>query len=227
MPHVVGLIFSLKWIFITSRIIFGFLILQSGVLYILVRDFTFFEGNFHSNIRKFYWFFFFEQEKLLVPWIEDAVVRRVSWTRFEFRDVLLYTHNLRNSMNERTHFFIKICISHTLFSKGFMFLWCMRDGWRQGQTAILTQLLFLTIARCVIFKNPLSTSPHLGWCCLTGGRWGPQPLFCKLALTVAFLSNSIAASTCLYSFITPTFFRFFRSFTQVHLWLTARSRVNI
>ena len=33
-------------------------------------------------------------------------------------------------MNERTHFFIKICISHTLFSKGLMFLWCVRDGWR-------------------------------------------------------------------------------------------------
>ena len=32
-------------------------------------------------------------------------------------------HNLRNSMNERTHFFIKIYISH-------MFLWCVRDGWR-------------------------------------------------------------------------------------------------
>ena len=33
-------------------------------------------------------------------------------------------------MNERTHFFIKIYISHTLFSKGLMFLWCVRDGWR-------------------------------------------------------------------------------------------------
>ena len=61
-------------------------------------------------------------------------------------------------MNERTHFFIKICMSHTLFLKGLIFLWCVRDGWRQGQTAILTQLLLLTIACCVIFKNPLSTS---------------------------------------------------------------------
>ena len=39
-------------------------------------------------------------------------------------------HNLRISMNERTHFFIKICISHTLFSKGLMFMWCVRDWWR-------------------------------------------------------------------------------------------------
>ena len=75
---------------------------------------------------------------------------------------MLYSHNhnidLRTSMNERTNFFIKIYISHTSFSKGLMFLWCVRDEWRQGQTAILTQLLLLTIARCVIFENPLSTS---------------------------------------------------------------------
>ena len=39
-------------------------------------------------------------------------------------------HNLRTSMNERTHFFIKICISHTLFSNGLMFPWCVKDGGR-------------------------------------------------------------------------------------------------
>ena len=121
-------------------------------------------------------------------------------------------------MNERTHFFIKIYISHTLFS---MFLWCVRDEWRQGQTAILTQLLLLTIAALL---------PYLGWGCSTGSCWGPQPSVCKLALTLAFLSptNSTAAGTCLYSFLTTTCFHlFFHWFTQVHLWLTARSRVNI
>ena len=30
-------------------------------------------------------------------------------------------------MNEWARFFIKIYISHTLFSKGLMFLWCVRD----------------------------------------------------------------------------------------------------
>ena len=39
-------------------------------------------------------------------------------------------HNLQTSMNDWTHFFIKIYISHTLFSKGLIFLWCVRDGWR-------------------------------------------------------------------------------------------------
>ena len=107
-------------------------------------------------------------------------------------------------MNESTHFFIKICISHTLFS---MFLWCVRDEWRQGQIAILTQLFLLTIAALL---------PHLGWGWLTGGRWGTQPSVCKLALTLSSLcpTDSTATGTCLYSFITSTCFRLF---TQVHL----------
>ena len=101
--------------------------------------------------------------------------------------------------------------------RGLAFLLSVRDEWWQGQTAILSQLLLLTIA-----------ASQLGL--LNCGRWGPQPLVCKLALTLAFLSptNSTVAFTCLYSFITPTCYRFFfRLFTQMHLWLTARSRVNI
>ena len=126
--------------------------------------------------------------------------------------------NFNERTNERTHFFIKIYITHTLFS---MFLWCVRDEWRQGKTTILTQPFLLTIAALL---------PHLGWGCSTEGHWGPHPSVCKLALTLAFLSptNSTAAGTSLYTFITPTCFCFFfRLFTQVHLWLTARSRVNI
>ena len=89
------------------------------------------------------------------------------WMRDLYIVCLLYNHNdntnisrnirLSKIMMNETHLFIKICISHTLFPKG-LFLWCVRDEWRQGQTAILTQLLLLTIARCVIFKDPLSTS---------------------------------------------------------------------
>ena len=65
-----------------------------------------------------------------------------------------------------------------------MFLWCVRDGWRQGQTVILTQHLLLTIACCVIFKNPLSTS-STSWLGLL--NWGSFSV-CKLVLTLAFLS---------------------------------------
>ena len=45
----------------------------------------------------------------------------------------LIKHNLRTSINERIHFFIiyiYIYISHTLFSKGLIFLWCVRGRWR-------------------------------------------------------------------------------------------------
>ena len=46
----------------------------------------------------------------------------------------VYSHtNLSGNIikhNLRTHFFIKIYIPHTLLSKGLMFLWCVRDGWR-------------------------------------------------------------------------------------------------
>ena len=97
-------------------------------------------------------------------------------------DLLLYTYDLRNSMNERTHFFIKICISHTLFSKKLMFLWYVRDEWRQGQTAILTQPLLLTIVRYVIFKNPLSTSSESWLGLFNRGRWGQQPSGSVLSL---------------------------------------------
>ena len=39
--------------------------------------------------------------------------------------ILLYTHDLRNSMNERTHFFIKIYLSHFILER-VMFLVCER-----------------------------------------------------------------------------------------------------
>ena len=54
----------------------------------------------------------------------------VLYSRYTNASGNIIKHNLRTSMNERTHFFIKIYISHTLFSKGLMFLWCLRDGWR-------------------------------------------------------------------------------------------------
>ena len=128
-------------------------------------------------------------------------------------------------MNERTHFFIKIYISHTLFSKGLKFLGCVRDRWRQRQTAMLTQVLLLTIACCVIFKNPLSTSSTswlglLNWGLLRATAISRAFSVCKLVLTLAFLSptNSTVIGICQYYFIMSTYLCFFFSlFTQVHL----------
>ena len=97
---------------------------------------------------------------------------------------------------------------------------CVRDGWRQGQTAILTQLLLLTIARFVIFKNPHSTS-FASWLGLLNRE--------SLRVTALSLqagphsgllvpTASTTASICLYFFITPNCFLFFFClFTQVHL----------
>ena len=121
-------------------------------------------------------------------------------------------------MTNETHLFIKICISLTLFSKGLMFLWCVRDEWRQGQIAILTHLLLLTIARCVISKDPLRTSSAFWLGLLTRGSL--RPFLSPTLLTQAFLppTNSTATGICQYSFLTSTCFRFFfSSFTHVHL----------
>ena len=63
-----------------------------------------------------------------------------------------------------------------------MFLWCVRDERRQRQTALLTQLLLLTIARCVIFKNPLRTSSESWLVLLNRGHWGQHPSGSVLSL---------------------------------------------
>ena len=52
------------------------------------------------------------------------------------------------------------------FWKGDILL-CVRDEWRQGQTAILTHVLLLTIAALL---------SHLAWGCSTVGHSGPSPL---------------------------------------------------
>ena len=129
-------------------------------------------------------------------------------------------------MNERTHFFINVYLSHFILERVDVSVVCER--WVEtGTDYYIDSTLLLTIARCVIFKNSLSTS-WLGL--LNQGSLRATASVYKLALTLAFLSltDSTAAGICLYSFITPTYFRFFfRLFTQVHLWLTAQSRVNI
>ena len=51
------------------------------------------------------------------------------------------------------------------FRKGDVLL-CVRDGWRQGQTDILIQVLLLIIGALLL---------HLGWGRSTMGHWGPSP----------------------------------------------------
>ena len=123
------------------------------------------------------------------------------------------TDDIRTSMNERTHFFIKY-ISHTLFSKGLMFL-CVREmSWKWGQTAILTPSSSSTIAALL---------SHLGWGSATVGHWGPKALNLPLALiSVSSLQliptdlNRPGHLVILLSHVhlLPLFFRLF---TQLHL----------
>ena len=116
-------------------------------------------------------------------------------------------------MNERTRFFIKIYISHTLFSKGWCFL-CVRGEWRQGRNVILTQVL-LTIAALFLIlagvAQPWVTEGLKPSVC----RWLSirhlVPNWFQLQMTQAVCVLVI----CLIDVhLLPLFFRLF---TQVHL----------
>ena len=129
-------------------------------------------------------------------------------------------HNIRTSMNERIQFFIKTYISHTLFSKGLMFLWCARDGWRRGQSAILTPSSFdyssnsssswLGLLNCGSLRA--ASLQSASWF----SRWHP-------------ISNWLKPSApWLYYCLTFTWFRCSSAYLhRCIFWLTARSRVNI
>ena len=69
-------------------------------------------------------------------------------------------------MNERTHFFIKIYLSHFILER--VDVGCVREvSWRRGQTATYWPKVLQTIAALL---------PHLGWSCSTVGHWRPQAL---------------------------------------------------
>ena len=82
---------------------------------------------------------------------------------------------MTTSMNERTHFFIKIYLSHFILKR--VDVGCVWEvSWRRGQTATYWPKVLLTIAALL---------PHLGWGCSTVGHRGPKALCLLLALTLA------------------------------------------
>ena len=125
------------------------------------------------------------------------------------------------NFDERTNTLLykNMYLSHFILERVNASVICER--WVEtGTDCYIDPTFLLTIARCVIFKNPLSTSSASWLGLLNRGSLRATSLSLQLALTLAFLSltNSTAADTCLYSFITSTCFRFFfRLFTQVHL----------
>ena len=92
------------------------------------------------------------------------------------------------------------------FWKGDVLL-CVRDGWRQGQTSILTQVLLLTIAALL---------SHLGWGCSTVDHWRPCRLQAGSHFGILVSDWLTAAGTLSIFFLTqvhPVLF----FLTQVHL----------
>ena len=122
----------------------------------------------------------------------------------------MWEHNQTQytNFNEQTNTLLYENISLTLFSKERCCVW--ERSWRQGQTAILTQVLLMTIAALL---------PHLGWDCSTVGHWGPKALCLPLALTSASCPNWLEPSVHLVIllFNADLLLLFFRLFTQVHL----------
>ena len=139
-------------------------------------------------------------------------------------------------------FYKNITLAHYC-RKGLKLLWFVRqlDGWRQTDLDILLywpitssldhiRLYYLQDHTYHFFRISADVAQPEAW-------FGPQsPAGCSqwlldgsdLALTNP---DSTTTGICIYYFIKPIYFRldhviFFRSFTQVRLWLTARSRVR-
>ena len=116
-------------------------------------------------------------------------------------------HNLRTSMNERTHFFIKN-ISLTLYSRKDDVV-CERWAGNRDRLLYWPKVL-LTIAALL---------SHPGWAaqpCITEGR---KPSVCKLIIMLAFplqLTQTVCALVILL-FNVHLLLPFFCLFTQVHL----------
>ena len=118
----------------------------------------------------------------VIAWLEFELTSRLQSSILAI--ILLYNHNthlirniikhnIRTSMNERIHFFIKIYLSHFILGDVYC-VWEM--SWKQGQTAILTQVL-LTIAALL---------SHLGLGLLNcGSLRATKSSVCKSVLTPA------------------------------------------
>ena len=76
---------------------------------------------------------------------------------------------MTTSMNGRTHFLIKIYLSHFILER--VDVGCAREvSWRRGQTATYWPKVLLTIAALL---------PHLGWVAQPWVIEGPKPSVCR------------------------------------------------
>ena len=118
-------------------------------------------------------------------------------------------------MNERTHFFIKIYLSHFILER--VDVGCVWEvSWRRGQTATYWPQVLLTITALL---------SHSGWAAQPRVTEGPSPLSGAGSHSAGILSPTDSNSnwncnwlkpsvSWLYFCLMPTCFRLF---TQVHL----------
>ena len=117
------------------------------------------------------------------------------------------------SMNERTHFFIKIYLSHFILER-VMFLVCER--WvGDGDRLLFWSKVLLSIAALL---------SHLGWVAQPWVTEGPKPSVCRWLsirhLVFNWLQLQLTQAVCvlvIFLFIVHLLQLFFRLFTQVHL----------
>ena len=123
------------------------------------------------------------------------------------------------SMSERTHFFIKIYLSHFILERvDAGCVWEMR--WRWGQTVILTQ-------NSSHDHSSISSSSWLGLL-NRGSLKAAKPSVCELFSRWHLQLTQIAPSTWLYNCITSICFHCSSAYLHRGIsWLTARSRVNM
>ena len=153
---------------------------------------------------------------------------------------MLYTHNhntynctytytnicgnnqsVMNDFNKRTNTLLykNINLSHFILERVMFVVWEM--SWRRGQTAILTQVLLVTIAALL---------PHLGLGCSTMGHRGPQsPQSTSWFSLRHLVSNWLKPPGHLVILLfNVTCFRCSSAYLHRCIsWLTAQSRVNI
>ena len=126
---------------------------------------------------------------------------------------------MTTSMNERTHFFIKIYLSHFILERVDVGrVW--EVSWRRRQTATYWPKVLLAIAALL---------SHLGWVAQPWVTEGPKPSICRWLSIWHLVSNWLKPSVSwLYFCLTPTCFHC--SSTYLHRcisWLMARLRVNM
>ena len=116
-------------------------------------------------------------------------------------------------MNERTHFFIKIYLSHFILER--VDVGCVWEvSWRRGQTATYWPQVLLTIAALL---------SHPGWVAQPWVTEGPKPSVCRWLSIRHLLSNwlqlQLTQAVCvlvMFLFDVNLLPLFFRLFTQVH-----------